>query len=161
LKSNQNKVLSSNQDFLKCSQIGRKLRDWHLIFRRPSCRHPCRGEGLEKPLKTNEKTDKKITSRLSERNCIELVTLLLEKGLLDVIFTIDGKEYLTPEQLRKEIEDELYVNGGRVNLVELSKILNVDFQKISIVADKIAEDSLDVSLILGEFVLGVLGIHKI
>lgn len=79
--------------------------------------------------------------------------MLIEKGLLEVIFTIDGKEYLTPDQLRREIEDELYVNGGRVNLVELSKILNVDLQKIFPVAEKFAADEPDVSLILGELIL--------
>ena len=45
------------------------------------------------------------------------------------MFTTDGKEYLTNDQLRKEIEEELFVNG-RINLVEITKTLNVDLQKI-------------------------------
>lgn len=68
--------------------------------------------------------------RLSERNCIEVVSLLIEKGLLEIIFTNDGKEYLTPEQLTSEINDELFINGGRVNLADLAKILNVDLNKV-------------------------------
>lgn len=68
--------------------------------------------------------------RLSERNCVEVVTLLISKGLLDVIYTIDGKEYITPKHLETEIRDELYLHGGRVNLIDLSKILNVDFEKV-------------------------------
>jgi hypothetical protein len=50
--------------------------------------------------------------RLSERNCIEVVTKLLDLKLLDVVFTTDGKEYVTPQQLTREIRDELYVHAG-------------------------------------------------
>lgn len=89
---------------------------------------------------------------LSERNCVEVVSLLLEKGLLDLVFTTDGKEYLTHDHLRKEIEDELYVNGGRINLVELSKTLCVDLQKIQPVAEQIADEDPNITLILGQLV---------
>lgn len=71
------------------------------------------------------------SQRLSERNCIEIVTKLIELKLLDVIFTTDGKEYLTPQQLTKEIKDELYVHGGRINTVDLAKELNVDLSQIN------------------------------
>ncbi|KAJ8716698.1 hypothetical protein PYW07_003325 [Mythimna separata] len=69
--------------------------------------------------------------RLSERNCIEIVTKLIELKLIDVIFTNDGKEYLTPQQLVKEIKDELYVHGGRINTVDVAKELNVDLSQIN------------------------------
>lgn len=78
--------------------------------------------------------------------------MLLEKGLLDLVFTTDGKEYLTHDHLRREIEDELYVNGGRVNLVELSKSLCVDLQKIQPVAEKIAAEDSTVTFILGQLI---------
>jgi len=51
-------------------------------------------------------------SRLTERNCVEIINKLLELKLLDVVFTTDGKEYVTPKQLIREISDELYVHGG-------------------------------------------------
>lgn len=51
--------------------------------------------------------------RLSERNCIEIVKKLIELKLIDVVFTNDGKEYITPKHLQKEIVDELTVAGGR------------------------------------------------
>lgn len=89
---------------------------------------------------------------MSERNCIEVVSLLLEKGLLELVFTTDGKEYLTNDHLRREIEDELYVNGGRINLVELSKSLCVDLQKIQPVAEKLANEDSKVTLILGQLI---------
>ncbi|XP_045769526.1 E3 UFM1-protein ligase 1 homolog [Maniola jurtina] len=89
--------------------------------------------------------------RLSERNCIEIVSKLIELKLLDVIFTTDGKEYLTPQQLIKEIKDELYVRGGRVNTVELAKELNVDLNQINIYAVDIVK-SKEVQLIAGSFI---------
>lgn len=42
---------------------------------------------------------------------MEVVSLLLEKGLIELVFTTDGKEYLTNDQLKRELEDELYVHG--------------------------------------------------
>lgn len=72
--------------------------------------------------------------------------------MLDLVFTTDGKEYLTHDHLRREIEDELYVNGGRINLVELSKTLCVDLQKIQPVAEQIADEDSKVTLILGQLV---------
>lgn len=51
--------------------------------------------------------------KLSERNCIEIVQKLISLGLIEVIYTTDGKEYLTPQELEKEIKDELFVHGGK------------------------------------------------
>ncbi|XP_017874054.1 PREDICTED: E3 UFM1-protein ligase 1 homolog [Drosophila arizonae] len=90
--------------------------------------------------------------KLSERNCIEIVTLLLEKQLLDVVFTNDGKEYITPEHLEREIQDELYANGGRANLVEVSKTLNVDLSRIEAVAERIAAENPQIHLMLGQLI---------
>ena len=50
--------------------------------------------------------------KLSERNCIEIINKLTSLGLLEVIYTTDGREYLTPQQLEREIRDEVIVNGG-------------------------------------------------
>lgn len=52
--------------------------------------------------------------RLSERNCIEIITKLIQDKKLDVVHTLDGKEYITPAQISREIRDELYVHGGEV-----------------------------------------------
>ncbi|KAH8278987.1 hypothetical protein KR018_012121 [Drosophila ironensis] len=90
--------------------------------------------------------------KLSERNCVEIVTLLLEKQLLEVVFTVDGKEYITPEHLEREIQDELYVNGGRANLVEVSKTLNVDLSRIVGLAERIAAESPNIHLVLGQLI---------
>lgn len=75
----------------------------------------------------------------------------MEKGLIELVFTTDGKEYLTHDQLRKEIEEELFVNG-RINLVEITKTLNVDLQKIQPIAELIAQEDSKVTLILGQLI---------
>lgn len=51
--------------------------------------------------------------RLSERNCIEIITKLVQEKKLDVVHTLDGKEFITPAQISREIRDELYVHGGQ------------------------------------------------
>ncbi|KAK2551186.1 E3 UFM1-protein ligase 1-like protein [Acropora cervicornis] len=60
--------------------------------------------------------------KLSERNCVEIVQKLIHLGLIEVIYTTDGKEYLTPQQLEREIKDELFVHGGRINVVDLQQV---------------------------------------
>ena len=39
--------------------------------------------------------------KLSEQNCIEIVNYLVNNGSLKVIYTTDGKEYLTHKQLER------------------------------------------------------------
>ncbi|XP_067636223.1 E3 UFM1-protein ligase 1 homolog isoform X2 [Eurosta solidaginis] len=90
--------------------------------------------------------------RLSERNCIEIVTLLLEKKLLEAFFTNDGKEYITPEHLEREVQDELYVHGGRINLAEVSKTLNVDLSRIEEIATRITDADPEVHFMLGQLI---------
>lgn len=53
-----------------------------------------------------------LSFRLGERNCVEIVAKLISSKLLDVVFTTDGKEYVTPLHLTKELKDEAYVQGG-------------------------------------------------
>ena len=90
--------------------------------------------------------------RLSERNCVELVSKLLQLGLLEIIFTTDGKEYLTPAQLQREIKDELWVAGGRLGLVELAATLNVDFSQVEAAAAGIVKGDRELWLVLGQLV---------
>ncbi|CAH1391186.1 unnamed protein product [Nezara viridula] len=88
---------------------------------------------------------------LSERNCVEIITKLIESNLLEVIFTTDGREYITPQYLLKEIKDELYVSRGRINLVELAKTLNVDLSHITARIPEI-EKSSGCSIIMGQLI---------
>ncbi len=50
--------------------------------------------------------------KLSERNCVELVIKLIDTGRLQLIFTKNGREYMTHKQLSEEIEDEVLAHGG-------------------------------------------------
>ncbi|KAK1135631.1 hypothetical protein K0M31_000219 [Melipona bicolor] len=90
--------------------------------------------------------------KLSERNCVEIVTKLTESKLLDVIFTNDGKEYITLQHLGKEIKDELYIHGGRINMVTLSQILNVNLSHVSKIASDLEKHNKGLKIILGQLI---------
>lgn len=44
------------------------------------------------------------------------------------------------------------MHGGRVNLVELAKNLNVDLSRINVIAEQVAQDNEDISFILGQLI---------
>ncbi|XP_036405513.1 E3 UFM1-protein ligase 1 [Megalops cyprinoides] len=90
--------------------------------------------------------------RLSERNCIEIVAKLVADKQLDVVHTLDGKEYITPAQISREIRDELYVQGGRVNIVDLQQIINVDLVHVESRASDLAKSDKHVQLVLGQLI---------
>ncbi|XP_024892657.1 E3 UFM1-protein ligase 1 homolog [Temnothorax curvispinosus] len=90
--------------------------------------------------------------KLSERNCIEIITTLVENKLLDIIFTNDGKEYVTPQHLGKEIRDELYVHGKKVSLVDLAQILNVNLSQVTRVVTEIERHNKGLKVILGQLI---------
>lgn len=91
--------------------------------------------------------------RISERNCIDIVKKLTDLHLIELIYTCDGKEFLTPDHLQREIEDEVYVNGGRMHLHDLAARLNVDYQHVETKSTELARDRSDeYSLILGQII---------
>ncbi|KAK1170199.1 E3 UFM1-protein ligase 1-like [Acipenser oxyrinchus oxyrinchus] len=90
--------------------------------------------------------------RLSERNCIEIVAKLIAEKQIDVVHTLDGKEYITPSQISREIRDELYVHGGRVNIVDLQQITNVDLVHVESRASDIAKSDKSIQLVLGQLI---------
>ncbi|RUS23054.1 hypothetical protein BC937DRAFT_93009 [Endogone sp. FLAS-F59071] len=68
---------------------------------------------------------------LSGQTCAELITKILQQNLLPgLLTTLDGKEYVTPARLDSEIEDTVLSKGGRVNVVDLQSVLNIDFRYI-------------------------------
>ncbi|KAF4099097.1 E3 UFM1-protein ligase 1 isoform X1 [Onychostoma macrolepis] len=90
--------------------------------------------------------------RLSERNCIEIVVKLVEDKKLDVVHTLDGKEYVTPAQISREMRDELYMHRGRINVVDLQKIINVDLVHVESRANEIIKSDKGTQLILGQLI---------
>ncbi|XP_040581791.1 E3 UFM1-protein ligase 1 [Lepeophtheirus salmonis] len=92
------------------------------------------------------------SQKLSERNIIEIVMKLQSCGLLDVLHTSDGKKYITPQHLLKEIKEELDVCGGRIPLGELAKILCVDYVHVEIQSSILSKSDSSVFLVLGQLV---------
>lgn len=90
--------------------------------------------------------------RLSERNCIEIVSWLIDKKKLDLIFTSDGKEYLTPDQLVRDIRGELYDAGGRVSLVDLAKLIRVDLGHINAHLNEVLKGNKDIHCVLSQLI---------
>lgn len=90
--------------------------------------------------------------RLSERNCVEIVTKLIDLKLIDVFYTNDGKEYVTPQQLSREICDELFLHDGRVSLSELVSTLNVGIHAIESRAHDIVLANPEIHLVAGQLV---------
>lgn len=90
--------------------------------------------------------------RLSERNCVELINKLQELKLLKLHYTSDGKSYITPQQLHREMLDELFLAGGRINLVELSSLLGLDLSIIEAETSTLlqARTDLKLKLLLGQ-----------
>uniref|UniRef100_A0A0K0FEB2 E3 UFM1-protein ligase 1 homolog n=1 Tax=Strongyloides venezuelensis TaxID=75913 RepID=A0A0K0FEB2_STRVS len=68
--------------------------------------------------------------KLSDSNVIEIVSKLRELSLIDIIFSNDGKEYVTKKRLQSEIMNECIGRKGRVSMDDLVMSLNVDFEYI-------------------------------
>ncbi|KAG2435773.1 hypothetical protein HXX76_006969 [Chlamydomonas incerta] len=71
----------------------------------------------------------KTSAKLSERNVVELINKLRQLGILsegELLHTLNGKEYMTVERLRAEVQKALRQAGGRLALVELPTIVGVD-----------------------------------
>ena len=97
--------------------------------------------------------DQKSSIRLSERNVVELVNKLKDLDLLDksLLYTLNGKEYVTQSRLDAEIKREVRRSGGRVPVVDLQPILNVDVAHCERQARALAEDPANqFSLVEGE-----------
>jgi E3 UFM1-protein ligase 1 len=97
--------------------------------------------------------DSTSSAKLSERNVIELVAKLRSLALVDLIFTRTGKEFLTPTHLAREVQDEIFVRGGRVNVIDLPDALNVDLAHIhSVLPSVLAASAVPTRVVNGEIV---------
>ena len=93
--------------------------------------------------------------RLSESNVIELVNKLKSIGLLDntLLYTLNGKEYLTELRLDEEIRREVTLRGGRVQITDLPPALNVDVVHCERRARVLASDKAnEIDLVEGELI---------
>ncbi|CAF0952210.1 unnamed protein product [Rotaria sordida] len=92
------------------------------------------------------------TNKLSERNCVELIGLLVKEGLLNVIYTTDGKDIITEQRLIREILDEIYANDGRINIVDLAQHLKIDLSYIESKVGDVCKEDPTLQFILGQFI---------
>jgi len=72
---------------------------------------------LQKQLKAAQAVSN--AKKISERNCIDLVQKLIATEQVKLFHTSTGKEWLTPDQLDREIRDVLVSSGGRLNVTDL------------------------------------------
>jgi len=80
-----------------------------------------------------------VASRLSDRNCVELVMKLKSLGLVQLLNTTNGKTYLTPERLEKDIMVALADHSGRAALADLATDLAVDYNLVEAATHRIME----------------------
>ena len=88
--------------------------------------------------------------KLSEPNVVEVVQKMVEMGLLEVLYTSNGKEYVTPKRLHEEVADEILAHGGRINITELPPILNVDLPHIERAVDQLLKKDGGLQLYQGD-----------
>ncbi|KAK4762499.1 hypothetical protein SAY86_008267 [Trapa natans] len=95
----------------------------------------------------------KSSIRLSERNVVELVQKLHELRIIDfdLLHTVSGKEYITPEQLRYEIVSEVE-ELGRVSLIDLADTTGVDLYHVEKQIEHAVADNPGYMLIQGEII---------
>ncbi|KAK6271917.1 hypothetical protein POUND7_009000 [Theobroma cacao] len=95
----------------------------------------------------------KSSIRLSERNVVELVQKLHELRIIDfeLLHTVSGKEFITPEQLRYEIAEEVK-KLGRVSLIDLADTTGVDLYHVEKQAQYVVSEDPGFMLIQGEII---------
>ncbi|XP_058199638.1 E3 UFM1-protein ligase 1 homolog [Rhododendron vialii] len=95
----------------------------------------------------------KSSIRLSDRNVVELVQKLHDLRIIDfdLLHTVSGKEYITPEQLSLEIVAEIE-KLGRVSLIDLADATGVDLYHVEKQTQRIVSNDASLTLINGEVI---------
>lgn len=79
---------------------------------------------LANKLKTTQ--ERRCAQTLSERTWVDVIRHLIDTNRLKLIFTTDGRSYLTKEELEKEIREEVEAHSGRISLIEIASNIDVD-----------------------------------
>lgn len=96
--------------------------------------------------------------KISERNCGDLLQKLADLDKVKLVHTTTGKEWLTPEQLDREIRDALTSTGGRLGITDLPAELGVAVEHIESRVDMMSKkDGIRVQgeLLSDQYVQGV------
>lgn len=67
---------------------------------------------------------------MSDANCVEIISKLIDNGSIDVVFTVDRKDYITKKHLLTEIKLQCASAGGRIPITELAAKLKIDFNAV-------------------------------
>lgn len=90
---------------------------------------------------------------LSERNTVELIIKLKELGFIgnELLYTANGREYVTKDKLVTELRDIVEEHGGRLALVDVPSLLGMDLGHCQAAAETLAkEHSSRITLAQGE-----------
>eukprot|EP00727_Mastigamoeba_balamuthi_P007287 m51a1_g3179 putative E3 UFM1-protein ligase (757) ;mRNA; r:409852-412658 len=82
-------------------------------------------DALRDQLKQLQEKPAETRYALTDRNGVDLVMRLIERGLVKLIFSADGKEYYTQARLEQDALRELQRQGGRLSTYDLAPLLNV------------------------------------
>uniref|UniRef100_A0A0K0DFR7 E3 UFM1-protein ligase 1 homolog n=1 Tax=Angiostrongylus cantonensis TaxID=6313 RepID=A0A0K0DFR7_ANGCA len=88
--------------------------------------------------------------KLSEANCVEVVSKLIQRSMIDVVFTRDGHSYITRNHLTTEVRNECVALGGRAPLTDIAAALNVDLDHVEHVALKLVSENIGFTISGGE-----------
>jgi deoxyhypusine synthase len=78
--------------------------------------------------------------RLSEANCVEIISTLITNGAINLVVTTNGKEYVTKRHLITEVKNECLAAGGRINITELVPILRIELDHIETAASNLVSE---------------------
>lgn len=93
-----------------------------------------------------------MKNRLSERNCVDIILKLIKSNQITLYFTLDGKEYVTPERLEKEILEEVSKRKGRLTVAELQPIFNIDSHHIETCVESLVGKQKGLKYVDGEII---------
>mmetsp|Transcript_25748 Transcript_25748/g.67411 ORF Transcript_25748/g.67411 Transcript_25748/m.67411 type:complete len:745 (-) Transcript_25748:110-2344(-) len=103
---------------------------------------------LQEQLRALQETSN--VKRVTERNCIDLLAKLFETQQVKLFHTSNGREWITPEALDREIVDSLIANGGRLSLTDIPGEVGVAIEHVETRLDHVCKGS--ISRLHGELV---------
>ena len=80
--------------------------------------------------------------------------MIQDQNRIKLIYTSDGKEYLTNEQLHKEIKELVNEQGGRINILEIPNHLGVNIEIIERAMDVVCKKN-KIALVNGQLISSV------
>eukprot|EP00758_Cryptobia_borreli_P014826 Tbor_TRINITY_DN5963_c0_g3::TRINITY_DN5963_c0_g3_i2::g.19296::m.19296 len=105
---------------------------------------------LVKQLRDLQQAD--VIMKLNDRNVVDILRLLRTRNITDIVYTTSGKEYLTRNQVLREVQDEIELSGGRINIIDLPNLIQVDFLTVERAVVELREQDTRIRVIDGEII---------